>query len=132
MIGLDTNVLVRYIVRDDEDQAAAASRLVESRCTADEPGIISRIVLCELAWVLGRGYGYDRKTVANVIRQVLSVEELRVETAETAWQAVRLFEAGNADFADYLIGVTNRRNNAVATFTFDREAAKSDLFELVP
>jgi len=54
MIGLDTNVLVRYIVRDDEKQSAAATRLIEAKCTTDNPGRVSSIVLCELAWVLTR------------------------------------------------------------------------------
>ena len=54
MIGLDTNVLVRYIVRDDDEQAEAATRLIESKCTADNPGLVSSIVMCELAWVLTR------------------------------------------------------------------------------
>ncbi len=69
MIGLDTNVLIRYIVRDDQRQAAAATRLIESRCTPDDPGLINRIVLCELVWVLSRGYGYDRQMTARVVRR---------------------------------------------------------------
>ncbi len=132
MIGLDTNVLVRYIVRDDEKQAQAATRLIESRCTSHEPGVVNPIVLCELAWVLSQGYGYDRKTIAQVLRKILSVQELRVENAESAWRALRLFEQGNADFADYLIGVSNREATAEVTYTFDRRAAESDLFRLVP
>jgi predicted nucleic-acid-binding protein len=63
VIGLDTNVLIRYIVRDDLVQAEAATRLVESEWTADNPGLINPIVLCELVWVLTRGYGYDRLIV---------------------------------------------------------------------
>ncbi len=132
MIGLDTNVLVRYIVRDDEKQAKAATRLIESRCTADNPGLVSAIVLCELAWVLTRGYGYRRDMVGRVITRILSVQELEVEDAELAWRAVRLFEQGKADFADYLIGVSNHENKAEVTYTFDGRAVENDLFKLVP
>jgi predicted nucleic-acid-binding protein len=92
MIGLDTNVLIRYIVRDDNEQSEAATRPIESKCTADNHGLVSSIVMCELAWVLTRGYGYRRDMVSRVIRRILLVQELQVESAEMAWQAVRLFE----------------------------------------
>jgi predicted nucleic-acid-binding protein len=131
MIGLDTNVLVRYIVRDDEKQSAAATRLIEARCTTDSPGRVSSIVLCELAWVLTRGYGYSRAMVGRVIRRILSVQELQAERPELAWQAVRLFEQGRVDFADFLIGLSNRENKAEVTYTFDTKAAESDLFQIV-
>jgi len=131
MIGLDTNVLVRYIVRDDEKQSAAATRLIEAKCTTDNPGRVSSIVLCELAWVLTRGYGYSRAMVGRVIRRILSVQELQAERPELAWQAVRLFEQGRADFADFLIGLSNRENKAEVTYTFDTKAVESDLFQIV-
>ncbi len=131
MIGLDTNVLVRYIVRDDEKQSKAATRLIESKCTPDDPGLVNSIVLCELAWVLTRGYRYPRETVGRVLRRVLSVQELHVEDSELAWQAVRLFEQGKADFADCLIGISNRENKAGVTYTFDERACETDLFEIV-
>jgi predicted nucleic-acid-binding protein len=132
VIGLDTNVLIRYIVRDDSTQAEAATRLVESECTSENPGLINPSVLCELVWVLVRGYGYDRLTTARVVRRLLSVQELRVLGAELAWRAVRRFEQGKADFADYLIGVSNQEGKASITFTFDQKAAEDDLFRLVP
>ncbi len=132
MIGLDTNVLVRYIVQDDPVQATAATRLVESQCTADDPGLVSLVVLCELAWVLTRGYRVGRQALAEVLRSVLSVEELQTDEPEVAWRALRLFEAGSADFADYLIGAGNRERGATVTFSFDRRAADCELFEIVP
>ena len=131
MIGLDTNVLVRYIVRDDEKQSAAATRLIEAKCTTDNPGRVSSIVLCELAWVLTRGYGYSRAMVGRVIRRILAVQELQAEKPELAWQAVRLFEQGRADFADFLIGLSNRENKAEVTYTFDTKAVESDLFQIL-
>jgi len=131
MIGLDTNVLVRYIVRDDEKQSAAATRLIEAKCTTDNPGRVSSLVLCELAWVLTRGYGYSRAMVGRVIRRILAVQELQAEKPELAWQAVRLFEQGRADFADFLIGLSNRENKAEVTYTFDTKAVESDLFQIV-
>lgn len=131
MIGLDTNVLVRFIVQDDPKQSRAASRLVETKCTADEPGWISQIVLCELVWVLVRGYGYNRDTIASIISRLLTVQELRVENAECAWRALIQYEQGRADFADCLIGEVNRMNGVEVTYTFDQRAADGDLFRLV-
>ena len=73
MIGLDTNVLVRYIVQDDPDQSAAAERLIEGRCTAQAPGYVSVLVLAELVWVLTSAYDYKKVAVIPVIRQLLRV-----------------------------------------------------------
>lgn len=131
MIGLDTNVLIRYIVRDDEAQAAAATRLIELRCTPDEPGFVNLVVLCEISWVLARGYKYDRATVSKVIRGVLRAAELAIEQSESVWRALAAYETGTADFADYLIGTQNRVFLAHPTYTFDRNAAKHPDFSLV-
>lgn len=68
MIGLDTNVLVRYIVQDDPEQAEAAERLIESRCTTQSPGFVAIPVLVELVWVVAAAYRYERPVVASVIR----------------------------------------------------------------
>ncbi len=131
MIGLDTNVLVRHIVQDNKEEARAASGLIASRCSADDPGVVSLVVLCELVWVLDRGYEYDRGTIATVLRQLLSVEDLLVDRSELAWQALHLYENGKADFADYLIGLSHRDRGAEVTCTFDRRASGCDLFELI-
>jgi predicted nucleic-acid-binding protein len=130
-IALDTNVLVRYIVRDEPRQTAAATELIERSCTAEAPGVIGLIVLAELVWVLAQGYRYRRSQVAAVIRGILGADELRVERSDLAWQALNLFEEGRADLSDYLIGLCGRAEKAEATFTFDRRAATSPLFSLV-
>jgi len=131
MIGLDSNVLIRYIVRDDEAQAKAATNLIEGYCTADAPGFVNVIVMCEIVWVLGTGYGYDRATVASVIREMLTSVELQIEESESVWQALRAFEAGGPDFADCLIGIHNKSRQAETTYTFDTAAAKTSGFTLV-
>lgn len=130
MIGIDTNVLVRHIVQDDEGQAKEATRLIESCCTADDPGLISLVVLCELVWVLDRGYGYGRAMIAGLLRRLLSVDDLRVERSELAWQAVGLYEKGKADFADYVIGLCHSQQGAEVTYTFDRRTSGCKLFKL--
>lgn len=132
MIGLDTNVLVRYIVQDDPAQAAAAERLIEGRCTPQSPGYVGVPVLVELVWVLTAAYRYERPVVSSVVRQLLRTAEFLVEDRETAWIALREFEEGGADFADCLIGHRNRARGCDRTYTFDRGAARGHHFTLVP
>lgn len=132
MIGLDTNILARYIVRDDAQQARAATRLIEGQCTAASPGYVGAPVLVELIWVLATAYRYDRSLVASVVRQILMTTELLVEDRDTAWAALRDFEATGADFADCLIAHRNHARGCTQTYTFDRRAAAgSSLFSLV-
>lgn len=131
MIGLDTNVLIRHIVQDNKEEARAASRLIESHCTADDPGIVSLVVLCEMVWVLDRGYRYDRSMISSVLRRLLSVEDLRVERSDMAWLALNLYEKGKADLADYIIGLSHRDEGAQMTYTFDRRATDCELFKLI-
>ena len=124
MIGLDTNVLVRYIVQDDPDQSAAAERLIEGRCTAQAPGYVSVLVLAELVWVLTSAYDYKKVAVIPVIRQLLRAAELAVEDRQTVWAALREFESGGAGFADYLIAHRNEARGCTRTYTFDLRAAR--------
>ena len=132
MIGLDTNVLVRYIVQHDPGQAGAAARLIEGRCTARSPGYVSVPVRVELAGVLAGAYGYERGVVAAAIRRLLRTIELLVEDRDAAWSALREFEAGAADFADCLIAHRNRACGCTQTFTFDRAAARGRHVAPVP
>lgn len=132
MIGLDTNVLARYIVQDDAVQASAATRLIEGQCTAQAPGYVGVVVLVELVWVLTTAYRYEQPMVASVIRQILMTTELLVEDREAAWAALREFETGRVDFADCLIARRNHAQGCARTYTFDRRAAAdSPLFSLV-
>jgi predicted nucleic-acid-binding protein len=131
MIALDPNLLARNIVRDDPRQTAAATRLIESECSAEAPGVVTLVVLCELVWVLDRGYGYGRADIALVLRRILAADDLRAERSDLAWRALNEYEGGKADFADFVIGLSGREEKAAATYTFDRRAAGSELFRLV-
>ena len=131
MIALDTDVPVRYLVRDEPRQTRAATRLIEAACTVEAPGFVSLVVLCELVWVLERGYRYSRAQVAGLLRGLLQADDLAVERSELAWQALNAFEEGGADFADYVIGLTAREAKAETTVTFDRRAGTSPLFRLL-
>ncbi|MXX67619.1 MAG: type II toxin-antitoxin system VapC family toxin [Gemmatimonadales bacterium] len=130
MIGLDTNILVRFITRDDRELAAAATQLIESRCTAETPGHVCVPVLVELVWVLRRGYRYEKTAVVEVVDKLLGAAELIVEDSETVRLALRDYASGTAGFADYLIGRSNRARGFAPTYTFDLRAARSSLFKL--
>ena len=126
MIGLDTNVMVRYITQDDRIQSATASRIVDS-LTAENPGYLSLVVIAELVWVLEYSYDFDKSGVLKVLEVVLQSEDLVVERAALIWQALHTFRLGSADFADCLIERCNDAANCAYTLTFDREAMSAGM-----
>ena len=131
MIGLDTNVLVRYIVQDDPQQTRKATRWIEGSCTEENPGFIAHVVLCELVWVLTSAYRYPKPSVVGVLEQILRVAQLRVEDPELAWLSVNDYRRSNADFSDHLIGRRNAAHGCEKTITFDRSAESAAGFELI-
>lgn len=124
MIGLDANVLVRYLAQDDKNQSALASRLIERELTPENPGFVSLIVLVETVWVLESCYGSSRADIAAVLERLLRVKRLKIQDAETAWRALRQFVAGKADFSDCLIERFGYAHDCSHTATFDKNAAK--------
>lgn len=131
MIGIDTNVLIRYIVQDDPRQARAATRLIEGQCSAEDPGFISHMVLCEFVWVLSSAYRYAKPEVIGVLEQLLRVAQLRVENPQILWRALEDFRRHRADFSDHLIGRLHAAQGCERTVTFDRLAAGAEGFELL-
>ena len=131
MIGLDTNVLVRYLVQDDPGQSRKATQVITARCTRDDPGFINRIVLCELVWVLESAYGYSKETIVAVLEKLLRTSQLKIEDTQSAWTSFRMYQKGKADFADCLLGATNRLGGCNETVTFDRAASKLEDFQLL-
>jgi len=121
MKGVDTNVLIRYLVQDDPPQARRANSFLTEECSAEDPGLINRVVLCELVWVLESAYGYPRDNVSLVLERILRTAQLKVEDHEDAWSALREYRAGG-DFADALIAAVNKRLGCQYTVTFDRKA----------
>ena len=124
MIGLDTNVLVRYVAQDDQKQSAVASELIES-LTASSPGFIALVSVVELVWVLQSSYQSSKSEIIVVLETLLRTRELTLENAETVWQALRRFSESNADFADCLIERSANAAGCDHTVTFDNKAAKT-------
>lgn len=127
MIGIDTNVLVRYIAQDDDAQASRATAFIENECSASTPGFVGHVVLVEVVWVSESCYGATRGEIAEIVRRVLSIKQLVVQDADTAWKALRLFEAGTADFADYVIERSANAAGCKLTVTFDKKASSTGM-----
>ncbi len=131
MIGLDTNVVVRYLTQDDSRQSPIATRLMEKTLSSDEPGFISLVVLAEIIWVLVSLYSVNRSGVIDIVTGLLTAEQLRVESAELVWSAKRRYEASKADFSDALVAESALAAGCKRSVTLDRTAAASSGFELL-
>lgn len=125
MEAFDTNVVVRLCVRDDEEQYGRAE-VVFRRATGAAGAWLSSVVLVEVAWVLRVAYKFDRTTTAATLRRLLATDGVYVEDDATVRFALAAFEAGTADFADYFILESARRDGALPLHTFDERLGKAD------
>ena len=124
MIGIDTNVLVRYITQDDPAQAALARRFVEKTISPERPGHVSLVVLAELVWVLRTRYGASRGEIVDAVEELLADPRLCVQEADAVWRAVDEYELESVDFADALIAAIDREQGCTHTVTFDKAALR--------
>jgi len=131
LIGLDTNVLVRYIVEDEPKQTKIATDFISKNCSLDSPCLIGQISLCELTWVLESNYGQSRKKISLIIEKILMVGELEVLNSEVAWKALNDYKTSNADFSDHLLARKNESEGCEVTVTFDKKASKQPAFRLL-
>lgn len=129
MIGIDTNVLVRYLTLDDVDQVERVDRLVQRALERDERLHVDGVVLCETAWVLRTAYDLPRSEIAEAFERILDTRQFAIEDRDSARRALDAFAEGPGDFADYLIGERNRRAGCKTTMTFDRALSDSVLFK---
>ena len=129
MIAVDTNILVRYITNDDKEQALLATTLLDSYIGKEKSIFINNIVLCELVWVLVRGYKYQKEDIIKTLKLLLSSIEFEFENHELAFLAVIEYEKAEADFSDILIGLLNHYRNFSVTYSFDQKALKLKYFK---
>jgi predicted nucleic-acid-binding protein len=122
VIGLDTNVLVRYFAQDDREQSEAASRLIEA-LDQENPGLVTTVALAETVWVVEERYAASRAEDAAIIEKILQTRAFVVQDAEQAWQALARYRSGVADFSDYLIERICGAHGAEKTYTFDKKDA---------
>ena len=130
MIALDTNVLIRYLTRDNPEQAEAARALLQG-LTTDNPGFICREVVIEVVWVLERSYRFRRERIANIVVELVATDTLVIEDDNDVAQAAAVYREGSADFSDLMILSAANRVGAQPLYTFDRRFARLDGTELV-
>jgi predicted nucleic-acid-binding protein len=131
MIGLDTNVLVRYLAQDDPVQSQIATETIEQRLTEENPGYVSVVVVAETAWVLERAYGLEDVEIAACIEQLLQTDVMVIESEQEVFTSMTLLKEGRGSFADSLIVTLAERAGCSTTLTFDRKALRLPGYSLV-
>ena len=124
MMGLDTNVLLRYLAQDDPRQSRRATEIVERRLTGQEPGFVSLVTILEVAWVLKSLFKRSRHEIANDIEMLLAADTLEVQNEQEVYLAIVSLRNGIGTFEDALIGSLGIWRGCSATLTFDKDAAK--------
>ncbi len=124
MLGIDTNVLVRFLVRDNETQFEKARKLVKREVTAGRRVFVNHLVLMESEWVLRSRYEVPKNQIIAAISGLLDADDIQFEDEPSIEEALFMWKDAAADFADCLIGAKNRRLGCVATVSFDVKASK--------
>ena len=130
MIGLDTNILVRYLVQDDPIQSAKAADIIERRLTAENPGFISTVAMVEMVWVLERAYRLGNDEIAAAIERTLQIEVIAVENEQEVFTAMIALKQHKGSFADAVILALGAKAGCPYTLTFDQKACRLAGFRL--
>lgn len=125
MIGLDTNVLVRYLAQDDAKQAELANRLIDKELSTIKPGFISLVVLAELCWVLKRLYGASGAELVDTVNDLLGMPQFHVERRAVVQGAIERAKSARTGFGDALIAEMAAADGCSHTLTFDKTAART-------
>jgi len=131
MIGLDSNILVRYLTQDDPIQSPKATAIIERRLTEENPGFVCIVAMAETVWVLDRAYGLAMHEIAAAIERMLQTDVLVVENEQEVFTAMIALKEGHGSFADALIVALGARVGCSRTLTFDRKALRLPGFEPV-
>ncbi len=124
MIGLDTNILIRYVAQDDTLLTPRANAVMAG-LTPEDPGWIALTAVAEFVWVMKRRFKMDRNRIHFLLQSFLSQPSLVIEQPELVRKAARLYVQGTADFTDSLVACSGHAAGCSSTLTFDRKAAKS-------
>jgi predicted nucleic-acid-binding protein len=128
MIGIDTNVLVRFLIRDDESQFEKARKLIKREVTAGRRVFVNQLVIMETEWVLRSRYAVPKAQLIEAISGLLDSIEIQFEDEPSIEEAIFMWKDSTADFADCLIGAKNRRLGCRSTATFDVKASQLACF----
>ena len=129
MIGIDTNILVRYFAQDDPVQSPQATQIIEC-LTEDQPGFVSLVTIAEMVWVLDRTYGMSDQEIAGTVERMLQADTLLVQNEQEVFTAVTALKTSTGSFSDALIAALGTWAGCSSTFTFDRKATQLTNFEL--
>ena len=124
MLGVDTNILVRFLVRDEEAQFERARKLIKREIAAGGSVFVSQLVLLETEWVLRSRYGLPKHQIIVAISGLLDAADVQFEDEPAVEEALFVWKDATADFANCLIGARNRRLGCRATATFDAKASR--------
>jgi len=124
MIGLDTNVLVRLLAQDQPEQTGKAQKFISQRCTEAQPAFVNLIVLAETVWVLERSYRYTVAQICLALEQLLQVREIKIQSPDEVWAALRNYRETGVGFSDALIEAINLTAGCSTTISFDKKAIK--------
>lgn len=131
MKGLDTNVLVRYLVQDDLAQGKKAAGVIRAAVREGEKLYINLVVACELNWVLESAYGFSKAEIAGVFRKILSTKQFEFQEKDVLWKALDAYANVSMDFADAVIGFLNFKDGCSTTLSFDKSLKNSQWAELI-
>ena len=131
MVGLDTNILVRYLTQDDPIQSRKATEVIEQVLTEQNPGFISTVAIVETVWVLARAYRFAADQIAGAIERILEADVLVVENEREVFSAMATLSEGRGDFSDALIAELAAKAGCSHTLTFERKAARLPGYQLV-
>lgn len=124
MLGIDTNILVRFLVRDDETQFEKARRLIRREVAAGRRVFVSQLVLLETEWVLRSRYGLQKIEIIEAVSGLLDANDVQFEDEPAIEEALFFWKDRPVGFADCLIGARNKRLGCSATASFDVKASK--------
>lgn len=131
MIGLDTNVVLRYMLQDDPKQTPLVNRVVDRQLTKQNPGFVSLVVILEIVWVLRSVLKRTPPEIAAHLEQLLAAETLEVQNENQVFEAAFVLKHGTGEFEDALIGAMDAWQGCPHTLTFDRRALRLPHFRLV-
>ena len=131
MIGLDTNIVLRYLLQDDPKQTRQANQIIDRQLSEQNPGFISLVTVLEIVWVLRSLLQQTGSQVATHIEHLLAADSLEVQNEQQVFEAAFALKRGTGEFEDALIGALNAWAGCSRTLTFDRKAARLPHFQVI-
>jgi predicted nucleic-acid-binding protein len=131
VLGLDTNILVRYITNDDPKWSPIARQFIDSQCTLKNPGFVHPLVLAEIIWAIKKLDGYNKQKTIALVREFLDADNLIIGNAHQVELALENYRASSAGFTDCLIATLNDEVGATPTYSIDKDAIKSAIFAAI-